>query len=147
MTALRFPAWMVPLPASSRCRKHGLFMVLAGASLAVWASAVSAGATPPHVLDGDSLRLAGGDIRLWGLDAPEWDQAGGASATDHLHGLVASGGQITCEAMYLDRHGRTVARCVTEDGRDLACEQIRAGVAREHRRYSHGAYRRCAKPR
>ena len=36
------------------------------------------------VLDGDTFTLRGESrrIRVWGLDAPEWDQRGGSAATE-----------------------------------------------------------------
>ena len=27
-----------------------------------------------HVIDGDSIQVAGTEVRLWGIDAPEWTQ-------------------------------------------------------------------------
>lgn len=45
--------------------------------------------------------------------------------------------------MDTDRYGRTVAQCWLPDGRDLACEMVKAGWAVDMPRYSKGAYRRC----
>lgn len=107
------------------------------------ANAASAGDQPVRVIDGDSLRIGERNIRIWGLDAPEWNQPGGRQATAVMNALVAAGGSITCRTFYLDRYGRDVARCVTEHGRDLACEMIRSGAARDYTYYSDGYYKPC----
>jgi micrococcal nuclease len=96
------------------------------------------------VLDGDTFTLRGESrrIRVWGLDAPEWDQRGGSAATETLHGLI-SGQTLSCSVVDIDRYGRLVSQCFLPDGRDIAAEMIRSGAASEYCRYSRGFYGTC----
>ena len=96
------------------------------------------------VLDGDTFTLSGESrrIRLWGLDAPEWDQRGGSAATATLRSLI-SGNTLKCNVLDIDRYGRLVGQCFLPDGRDIAAEMIRSGAASEYCRYSRGYYGTC----
>ncbi|WRH63805.1 MAG: thermonuclease family protein [Fuscovulum sp.] len=96
------------------------------------------------VLDGDTFTLSGESrrIRIWGLDAPEWNHQGGAAATATLRGLI-SGTRLRCAVLDIDRYGRLVAQCFLPDGRDIAEEMIRSGAAGEYCRYSGGFYGTC----
>jgi endonuclease YncB( thermonuclease family) len=82
------------------------------------------------VVDGDTFTLSGESrrIRVWGLDAPEWDQ---------------SGETLRCNVLDIDRYGRLVGQCFLPDGRDIAAEMIRSGAATEYCRYSSGYYGTC----
>lgn len=104
----------------------------------------------PYVTDGDSLRLPGTEVRLEGLDAPEWDQtcrrADGAEyrcgleAKDALRNLIA-GRPVTCVGVVQadggvrDRYGRLLGRC-SVGGVDLAGWMVANGHALAFRRYS-----------
>jgi micrococcal nuclease len=96
------------------------------------------------VLDGDTFTLSGQSrrIRVWGLDAPEWDHRGGPQATAALKKLI-SGRRLRCGVLDVDRYGRLVAQCFLPDGRDIAWAMIHAGVAAEYCRYSRGQYGTC----
>ena len=96
------------------------------------------------ILDGDTFTLSGESrrIRVWGLDAPEWDQQGGSNATATLRSLI-SGKTLRCNVLDIDRYGRLVGQCVLPDGRDIAAEMIRSGAATEYCRYSRGFYGTC----
>ena len=96
------------------------------------------------ILDGDTFTLSGESrrIRVWGLDAPEWDQRGGSNATATLRSLI-SGKTLRCDIRDVDRFGRLVGQCFLPDGRDIAAEMIRSGAAAEYCRYSRGYYRTC----
>jgi micrococcal nuclease len=96
------------------------------------------------VLDGDTFTLKGQSrrIRVWGLDAPEWNHAGGSAATATMKKLI-SGKTLRCQIADMDRYGRFVAQCFLPDGRDIAAEMMRAGVATEYCRYSRGFYGTC----
>ena len=96
------------------------------------------------ILDGDTFTLSGESrrIRVWGLDAPEWNHRGGAAATATLRGMI-SGKRLRCAVLDIDRYGRLVAQCFLPDGRDIAAEMIRSGTATEYCRYSHGFYGSC----
>jgi endonuclease YncB( thermonuclease family) len=98
--------------------------------------------TAYSVTDGDTLRAGEVRIRLWGIDAPEPGEPGGHAAAAALEALTG-GRVLRCEALDRDRWGRVVARCRLPDGRDLACEMVRAGHARDWPRYSGGAYAGC----
>ncbi|MFT3973727.1 MAG: thermonuclease family protein [Amaricoccus sp.] len=96
------------------------------------------------VTDGDTLRLGGTKIRLFGIDAPEShqscpDRAGntwpcGTVAAERLEALVANR-VVDCELQDADRYGRMVASC-SVDGRDLGATIVADGLARAYARYS-----------
>ena len=98
-----------------------------------------------QVIDGDSLRVNGVEIRLHGIDAPEFRQtcfdgagrryACGRRATEHMRRLVA-GRVITCRKVTTDRYGRMVAVCRRDDGRDIGRRMVRDGWAVAFVRYS-----------
>ena len=101
-----------------------------------------------RVADGDTLRVSGETVRLWGLDAPEKRQeCADASGRPYPCGersrlaleALALGKTATCEVKDRDRYGRVVAAC-SVGGRDLARQMVEAGLALDYRRYSHGAY-------
>lgn len=94
------------------------------------------------VTDGDTLKASDIGIRLWGIDAPEMSETGGAAAKRGLSQLTGRE-QLTCNVKDTDRYGRIVARCYLPDGRDLACELIKSGHAEVWVKYSRGAYQRC----
>lgn len=96
------------------------------------------------IIDGDTFSLRGTSrrIRVWGLDAPERDEAGGSAATETLRGLIA-GQTLVCEVRDMDRYGRLVGQCFLPDGRDITAEMIRSGAASEYCRYSRGYYGTC----
>lgn len=92
-----------------------------------------------RVIDGDTFVLADGTrIRVWGLDAPERDEAGGSAATEALGDLIL-GHHVSCEDMGKS-YNRTVGRCLLEDGTDPAAEMIRLGVSTQYCRFSRGYY-------
>jgi endonuclease YncB( thermonuclease family) len=72
------------------------------------------------VIDGDSLREGKTEIRLYGIDAPEYRQACldqnkksfacGKRAADELRGLVAIG-ELKCRSSSIDRYGRSISSC------------------------------------
>lgn len=106
-----------------------------------------AAAQSPEAVDGDSLRLAGIEYRLWGIDAPEWRQTCeqdsrswhcGRAAARALRALLRDR-ELHCETVDRDRHGRAVARC-RAGGVDINDWMVRQGWAIDYTRYSDGAY-------
>lgn len=94
-----------------------------------------------RIVDGDTFYIEGVDtrIRLWGVDAPERDEAGFDEASAMLESL-AGGETLSCEHMDRDRYGRIVARCRLGDGVDLSEAMIKSGVATEYLRFTQGYY-------
>ena len=99
-------------------------------------------AGPARIIDGDSLVVAGTEIRLYGIDAPEYRQycfrrgrpwACGVEATRTLRALIADR-PVACRPHEEDRYGRTVAVCSVE-GADLGAAMVAGGHA-----VAYGAY-------
>jgi endonuclease YncB( thermonuclease family) len=94
------------------------------------------------VIDGDSLRLNGVEIRIHGIDAPEMRQFCQRGGLDYRCGVEAreamidltQGHSVECTVLEDDRYGRKVSRCLA-DGFDLGLEMVRAGHA-----VAYGAY-------
>ena len=94
-----------------------LTLVLAAMKHFGW---IDLGAGELQVVDGDSLRRGDMDIRLHGIDAPEYrqtcrDKHGveypcGKQATNALRGLVGKR-EVSCSSIETDRYGRAVAVC------------------------------------
>jgi endonuclease YncB( thermonuclease family) len=135
-------------------RKKGLWSLIVLLCLVVAAlilTLVMATAGPARLsgsvqrtIDGDTFRLQDLEpsIRIWGLDAPERGQPGGAEATNMLQNLI-QGQTMTCRIRDIDRYDRIVGQCFLSDGQDIAAEMIEARVAREYCRYSGGYYGTC----
>ena len=97
-----------------------------------------------RVVDGDTFKLSGQSqsIRVWGLDAPERNKAGGSAATAALKALI-SGQTLSCVVVDIDRYQRLVGQCFLPDGRDITAAMIMTGTATEYCRYSKGYYGTC----
>lgn len=89
-----------------------------------------------EVIDGDSIRLAGEEIRLKGMDAPELMQTCTVSAREypcgreartHLRRMLATG-LVTCIGAGRDRFGRLLAHCRVR-GMDVNAAMVRDGHA------------------
>lgn len=141
---------MVKLVANSRPRNRlysFLFAVVMAATLLFaghGAEAETFEVRVSKVIDGDTFTLRGEPrhIRVWGLDAPDWNHRGGSAATSTLRRLI-SGEKLQCAILDVDRYGRLVAQCFLAEGRDIAAEMIRSGGATEFCRYSRGYYGTC----
>jgi endonuclease YncB( thermonuclease family) len=93
--------------------------------------------------DGDSFKVNGQRVRLFGIDAPEFDQtcqrAGsdwqcGQAATEALSKLVV-GKDVRCLAAGTDQYDRILARC-TVGALDVNRFMVANGFAVAFRRYS-----------
>lgn len=89
-----------------------------------------------RAIDGDSLRVGSREVRLFGIDAPEYRQACkvgftnwscGADAASALRKLV-DGQNLTCTPRDRDVYARTVATCRL-GGTDVAAEMLSRGLA------------------
>ena len=98
--------------------------------------------------DGDSLALNGTDVRLHGIDAPEFNQSCGSPQGDYLCGRVAAkalrnllrGRTINCRSIETDRYGRAVSIC-QDGGLEINREMVRLGWAVAYIRHSVGYVR------
>lgn len=87
-----------------------------------------------HVIDGDSLRLGNREVRLAGIDAPEYQQPYGRTSRRILHELV-HGRRVRLQPV--DRHhGRIVAHVYREDGLHVNATMVARGAAHVYRRYT-----------
>lgn len=97
-----------------------------------------------QVVDGDSLRKGDTDIRLYGIDAPEYRQSCrdkhnaeyscGKLSANVLRELVR-GRDVSCTSIETDRYGRAVADCKIGD-LDINREMVRLGWAVAYSRHS-----------
>jgi endonuclease YncB( thermonuclease family) len=101
-----------------------------------------------HVLDGDSIAVAGVPIRIFGIDAPEWRQrCRGADNQLYRCGRLASRAlarrlqfaSVRCIPRTRDRFARVVATCYQGED-DIARFMVRRGLALDWPRYSGGEY-------
>jgi endonuclease YncB( thermonuclease family) len=97
------------------------------------------------VVDGDTVVVRKTQIRLFGIDAPELTHPFGKRAKWALVSLC-KGQRIEAEVVETDVHGRIVAKCRLEDGRDLSAEMVKLGLAIDWPRYSKGVYKRLELP-
>ena len=96
------------------------------------------------VIDGDTIKIDGVNIRLFGIDAPElkqkckdnknieWDC--GKCARAFLQGMLAIS-EVKCEAQGNDKYQRTVAICFI-NGTDVNKEIVKAGYGIAYKQYS-----------
>ena len=97
-----------------------------------------------HVLDGDTVVVAGIHVRLKGVAAPEVahtgeaGEPGGDAARAFMTALI-DGQTVVCDLTRERTHGRRVGYCY-RDGQDIAAELTKAGLARDCRRFSAGRY-------
>lgn len=105
---------------------------------------VNSEAAQVKVIDGDSLLVDDTEMRLEGIDAPEYSQicydtnkkeySCGQKAMDYMKTLVGPG--IKCKKITIDRYKRVVAVCKVK-GKDINKQMVEAGWAVAYNRYSH----------
>jgi endonuclease YncB( thermonuclease family) len=100
-----------------------------------------------HVVDGDTIRIDGQRVRLWGFDAPEKRQSCridgversiGEEATDRLRSILSEG-ELRCRTRDKDRYGREVAECWV-GSQSIGEMMVRSGWAWALPRYSRDLY-------
>ena len=99
----------------------------------------------PRIVDGDTMRILGENIRLEGIDTPETGQRCrdangrcyrcGWAATDALRTAIGPC-PIRCEVSERDRYGRLLATCLDAYGRNLNALLVRRGYALAYIAYS-----------
>jgi micrococcal nuclease len=92
------------------------------------------------VIDGDTIVIDKVHIRLAGIDAPELDHPYGRQSKWALVQLCR-GKTVTARLKPELSFDRVVAECFLPDGRDLAAEMVRAGLALDWAKFSGGKYR------
>ena len=92
------------------------------------------------VIDGDTIVIDRVHIRLAGIDAPELNHPWGRKSKSAMIELC-KGRIITAELQPDTTYERAVAICYLPDGRDLAAELVRMGLAIDWPKYSGGRYR------
>jgi endonuclease YncB( thermonuclease family) len=93
--------------------------------------------TVKKVIDGDSLLLSVGrkhvEVRLYGVDAPEYQQSFGVEAKNFVRQWTL-GQRIMVQPEYKDTYGRTVA-IISKGQRILNEDLVQAGMAWVYPRY------------
>jgi endonuclease YncB( thermonuclease family) len=97
-----------------------------------------------QVVDGDTLEIAGERIRIFGVDAPEYQQTCttangerwpcGRNAARELARWLRQR-EVLCTRTDTDVHNRAVARC-TANGEDIGAWLVKSGTARAFTRYT-----------
>lgn len=97
------------------------------------------------MVDGDTIVIDGLHIRLAGIDAPELDHPFGQQSKWALVKLC-KGQVVTARLKPEMSYDRTVAECYLPDGRDLAAEMVKLGLAIDWPKFSGGRYRHLEAP-
>lgn len=91
------------------------------------------------VEDGDTIIIKGYAIRLAWIDAPELDHPYGKASKWAMHRLC-KGQTIIAHVSDEMSYKRVVATCYLPDGRDLAAELVKQGLAIDWPKFSGGKY-------
>ncbi len=103
----------------------------------------SASGNDYHAIDGDSFKAGNIEIRLYGIDAPEYRQTCsdkgktqpcGRLALDVLSRLIRNK-DVNCKIIDRDRYGRQISVC-REDILEINHEMVRLGWAVAYRRHA-----------
>lgn len=101
-----------------------------------WTGPVFTG--PARVIDGDTIDVGGRRIRIWGIAAPEMNEAKGPDSKRMMARIVGNS-VVNCRQVDSDRYGRAVSRCEV-DGSDLGALMVESGSARDCTAFSYGRY-------
>lgn len=88
------------------------------------------------VVDGDSVMINQIKCRLYGIDAPEWNQPFGRGARDLLFRLTQNNRPLTYRIRGRDKYGRRLVVIYGKNGLDLNAAMVEAGFAIAYARYS-----------
>ena len=138
--------WSRPRPFYRNAKDTIVFLAVLAIVLAIMQKSgmIDLGTGSVHVVDGDSLRMDDTDIRLYGIDAPEYRQscrdkhnagyACGKQSANALRGLV-QGREVSCTSIETDRYNRAVSVCKIGDI-EINGEMVRLGWAVAYSRHS-----------
>lgn len=91
------------------------------------------------IADGDTFTILRDNkpvrIRIDAIDAPEKGMPFAKASKKYLSELCF-GKMVRIKTTTIDRYGRTVARAILPNGKDISTEMIRAGYAWHYKRYS-----------
>ena len=93
-----------------------------------------------YVEDGDTIKIKGFALRLAGIDAPELDHPYGKKSMWAMRHLC-KGQVITAHVTDEMSYNRVGATCYLPDGRDLAAELVKQGLAIDWPKFSGVKYR------
>lgn len=125
--------------------RFALLALAAGALLIQGAHAATVTVTGRAIIvDGDTMRIGGEEIRIHGIDAPEttqrcqlpkgtWDCA--QAASDALAAMTA-GETVRCGGHERDQYSRLIARCSTNRQPDIGAKLVASGLALAFLKYS-----------
>lgn len=97
------------------------------------------------VIDGDTIVIEKTHIRLAGIDAPELNHPWGRKSKLAMINMC-KGKVIRAELQPDSSYDRVVAICYLPDGRDLAAELVKMGLAIDWPKFSGGRYRQFEPP-
>jgi endonuclease YncB( thermonuclease family) len=132
-----------PWSARSDPAKVVVFCILLGlGAVGLWQRMGETVSGSGYAIDGDSLRLAGRELRLLGIDAPELHQTCERDGRSYPCGRVAQQAladflrrsPLTCRIGERDRYGRGLATCKSGEA-DINATLVREGLA-----VSYGGY-------
>lgn len=92
------------------------------------------------VIDGDTIAIGKQKIRFAGIDAPELDEPYGKRAKWAMVELC-KGQNITAHLTGETSYDRVVAKCFLDDGRDLAAEMVKMGLALDVPHFPNASYK------
>ncbi|MEM9972267.1 MAG: thermonuclease family protein [Pseudomonadota bacterium] len=92
------------------------------------------------VIDGDTIVIDRVHIRLAGIDAPEMEHPWGKKSKWAVVAMT-KGQIVTAHVTEELSYNRVVATCHLPDGRDIAAELVRQGLALDWATFSGGKYR------
>jgi endonuclease YncB( thermonuclease family) len=141
-----FINWVKRYIISNKCRdgvamnKYVIFVILVSVSLipgaSVLAETVFSGRVT-KVIDGDSFVLKSGkqsyEIRLWGIDSPEYTQPFAAEAR-RISRRYLKGKKVKVKIKYVDKYDRFIG-VATSGNVTINEELVRDGAAWVYRRY------------
>ena len=99
-----------------------------------------------HAVDGDTIHIGSKKIRLAGINAPELTEPYGKQAKWAMVELC-KGQTITAYPTGETSYDRLVAKCLLDDGRDLAAEMVKKELALDMPHFPDADYKHLETPR